>query len=88
MAENIFRGGKKELFELKEILEKYHEHKSKLQELLDKQEQQQEYNNSRAAEIAGEVALKEAEMRANVIKEYEKEAAVCKKREKKPSVFM
>ena len=67
MAEkSIFKCGKKELLELKEILAKYYEFEKKIAEIAKKEAKQLQFNEERKQEIEQSIINKEAELRKDI----------------------
>ena len=72
MAEkSIFKCGKKELLELKEILAKYYEFENKIAEIAKKEAKQLQFNEERKREIEQTIINKEAELRKDVGKPFD-----------------
>ena len=72
MAEkSIFKCGKKELLELKEILSKYYEFEKKIAEIAKKEAKQIQFNEERKQEIEQSIISKEAELRKEIAKPFD-----------------
>lgn len=72
MAEkSIFKCGKKELLELKEILAKYYEFEKKIAEIAKKEAKQLQFNEERKQEIEQTIINKEAELRKDVARPFD-----------------
>lgn len=72
MAEkSIFKCGKKELLELKEILGKYYEYQKRIAEIIKKEEKQLQFNEEREKEIEQAIINKENELRKDITKPFD-----------------
>ncbi len=74
---SIFKGGKKELLELKEILGKYYEFEKKISEIAKKEANQLQFNEERKNEIEQAIANRENELRKEVEKPYDSNISKC-----------
>ena len=68
---SIFKGGKKELLELKEILLRYYEFEKKIGEIAKKEAKQLQFNEERKREIEQSIIDRENELRKEVEKPYD-----------------
>lgn len=68
---SIFKGGKKELLELKEILLRYYEFEKKIGEIAKKESKQLQFNEERKREIEQSIIDRENELRKEVEKPYD-----------------
>ncbi len=72
MAEkSIFKCGKKELLELKEILKKYYEYQKKIEEIVKKEQKQLQFNEERKKEIEQAIISREAELKKEIEKPFD-----------------